>query len=548
MKGNSLIRRLFCAFIVFAMLSVGAQADVPKPNLSEQIHSLEQLLGNVERYYYEETDPIDLYHGAIEGYLSQLDPHSTYIRPEDLVDTQERLQGSFEGIGIFFEIVDDVLTVLSPIEGSPAFRAGLMPGDQVYRIDGKSAIGLKVAEVTDKLKGKKGTRVTVSVKRAAESDLLDFEIVRDKILVPSVPYAFMLNNDVGYVKVNRFSGRTSDELETAISDLISNNAQKLILDLRGNGGGYLEQAVAVANLFVERGRLLVYTQGRRRSSRENHYAKRDPLFPPDQPLIVLVDGGSASASEIVAGAVQDYDRGLVVGHTTFGKGLVQKQYSLKNRGVVLLTIARYFTPSDRPIQRPFSKDRSAYRNEAYDDYDPNADPDSTLSKPVFYTHILKRKVYGDGGITPDVALKVDTLGVLARRLTNDGYKTFLSFAKREEPMIVRAYKDFDTFFKGYNPGRAELAAFKAFLKVRKVPFTSEEFDESSVFIRKQVKQFIAQIGWGARAEGQVRVHQDPQVEQALSLFERAEQLLAERFGHYNGGNRTYGNDQYKQVR
>jgi carboxyl-terminal processing protease len=260
-----------------------------------------------------------------------------------------------------------------------------------------------------------------------------------------------------------------------------------LLDLRGNGGGYLEQAVAVTNLFVERGRLLVYTQGRRWSTRENHYAKRDPLFPPDQPLIILVDGGSASASEIVAGAVQGYDRGLIVGHTTFGKGL--------------LTIARFFTPSDRPIQRPISEDRAAYRNEAYDDYDPNADPDSTSNKPVFYTHILKRKVYGDGGITPDVALKADTLGVLARRLTNDGYKAFLSFAKREESTIVRVYKDFDTFFNRYHLGRAELATFKAFLKVRKMPFTDEEFDESSVFIQKQIKQFIAQIGRGARAEG-----------------------------------------------
>jgi len=544
MKGNSLIKRLFCALALLAILPVGAQADLPKPNLSQQLHSLEQLLANVEHYYYEETDPVELYHGAIEGYLSKLDPHSTYIRPEDLVDAQERLQGSFEGIGIFFEIVDDVLTVLSPIEGSPAYRAGLLPGDQVYRIDSKSAIGLKVTEVTDRLKGKKGTRVVVSVKRANESELLDFEIVRDKILVPSVPYSFMLSKDIGYVKVTRFSGRTAEELEVAVSELIDTNAQKLILDLRGNGGGYLEQAVAVANLFVERGRLLVYTQGRRRSSRENHYAKRDPLFPPDQPLIVLVDGSSASASEIVAGAVQDYDRGLVVGHTTFGKGLVQKQYSLKNRGVVLLTIARYFTPSDRPIQRPFSEDRAAYRNAAFDDYDPNVDPDSTSGKPVFYTNILKRKVYGDGGITPDVPLVIDSLNVLSRRLTHE---TFLAFAKREDPTIGRVYQDFETFFQKYHPSRPGLTAFKAFLKVRNVPFTDDEFDASSEFIQKRIKQFIAQIRWGARAEGRVRVHSDPHVEQAMALFAKAEQLLVKRAGHYNG-NRTYDGDRYKQVR
>jgi len=544
MKGNSLVHRLFRILIVWAVVPVCTQADLPKPNLSQQMHSLEQLLANVERHYYEETDPIELYHGAIEGYLSKLDPHSTYIRPEDLVDAQERLQGSFEGIGIFFEIVDDVLTVLSPIEGSPAYRAGLLPGDQIYRIDSKSAIGLKVSEVTDRLKGKKGTRVNLSIKRANELELLDFEIVRDKILVPSVPYSFMLSDDIGYVKVNRFSGRTAQELEGELSELIESNAQKLILDLRGNGGGYLEQAVAVANLFIERGRLLVYTQGRRRSSRENHYAKRDPIFSPDQPLIVLVDGSSASASEIVAGAVQDYDRGLIVGHTTFGKGLVQKQYPLKNRGVVLLTIARYFTPSDRPIQRPFSEDRMAYREAAYDNYDPNVDPDSTSNKPIFFTNILKRKVYGDGGITPDISLKADSVRVLARRLTHE---IFLAFAKREEPKIARIYPNFETFFQRYQPGQAELTAFKAFLKVRKVAFTNNEFAESAEFIQKKVKQFLAQIRWGAQAEGRVRVHSDLQVEQAMALFRKAEQLLAERSGHYNG-NRTYGRDRYKQVR
>ena len=275
-----MVLRLFLCVFVFCG-SVSAASDAPKPTERQQMDALVELMHYVRQNYYEDTNTVELLNGAIEGYVSQLDPHSTYVRPEELHDTQERLRGSFEGIGIFFEVVDDVLTVLSPIEGSPAYRAGLLPGDQIYRIDGKSALHLKSREVTDLLKGKKGSLVVVSVRREGEKDLIDFNIIRDKIEVPSVPYAFMLSEDIGYVKLSRFSGRTGEELEAAIGDLLLQGSQKLILDLRGNGGGYLEQAVVVANQFIEKGRRLVYTEGRYRQSRQNHLAQRDPIFAPD---------------------------------------------------------------------------------------------------------------------------------------------------------------------------------------------------------------------------------------------------------------------------
>ena len=528
---------------------IPGQAKAPKPTIREQLEALQDLLHKVDRQYYEETDIVELMHGAIEGYLAGLDPHSTYIRPDELKDTQERLRGSFEGIGIFFEIVDDVLTVLSPIEGSPAYRAGLLPGDQIRKIDGESAIGPKVQEVTDRLKGKKGTRVAVSVRREGEPELLEFEIVRDKIQVPSVPYAFQITPEIGYVKITRFSSRTAEDLRGYLLDLQQQGARKLILDLRGNGGGYLEQAVAVANQFIERGRLLVYTEGRHPNSREDHRAGEDPIIPVDVPVVVMVNGASASASEIVAGAIQDYDRGLVVGHTTFGKGLVQKQYRLKNGGAVLLTIARYFTPSDRPIQRPFTKDRNAYMAAAFDGYDPNLDPDSLSNKPVYYTRILRRKVFGEGGISPDVVLQRDSLTTLERQLLRE--KHFLVFAKQEEPGIARSYPDFQAFFDRYKVGRRELSRFKSLLKDRNVVFTEAAFKARSEFIKKQIKQFIAQIRWGAKAEGMVRVHQDSEVHQAIALFNRAEDLLADRSVHYNRG-RTHIPDAspplHKQVR
>lgn len=527
-----------------------AQSDAPKPTERQQMDALVELMHHVRQNYYEDTDAVDLLHGAIEGYLSQLDPHSTYVRPDELHDTQERLRGSFEGIGIFFEIVDNVLTVLSPIEGSPAFRAGLLPGDQIYRIDGKSALRLKSREVTDLLKGTKGTHVVVSVRREGEPELIDFDIVRDKIQVPSVPYAFMLSDEIGYVRITRFSGRTGEELADAIGDLLMQGSQKLILDLRGNGGGYLEQAVVVANQFIEKGRRLVYTEGRHRRSRENHLGHQDPIFSPDLPLIVLVDRFSASASEIVAGAIQDYDRGLVVGHTTFGKGLVQKQFYLKNQGAVLLTIARYFTPSGRPIQRPFGDDREAYQKEGYDDYDPNVDPDSLASKKVYHTRILKRKVFGGGGITPDVPIRADSLGTFARVLVKPkNFGSFLSFAKRQEARILEMYPTFESFFKDYEPGPRELAEFRSLLKERSVSFTESDFQETIPFIQKQIKQQIAQIRWGNGAEGRVRVQQDSQVAQAIALFGQAEALLAARASQ-QGDAPTYGRSQtpYNQVR
>lgn len=504
-----------------------------KVNVSIQAHTLVELGNLVRRHYYQETDPVELYHGAIEGYLSGLDPHSTYISPRELRDIQEKLTGSFEGIGIHFDIIGNYLTVLSPIEGAPAARVGLLAGDRIVKIDGRSAVGIKkVSEVTRRLKGPKGSRVRVSVQRKGQDDLLEFEIVRDRIEVPSVPYEFKVAPDIGYVKIDRFSTHTATELKAALERLKKERISKLLLDLRGNGGGYLEQAVTVADQFIEKDRLLVYTRGRRADSRENHYTQHNPVVSPDMPLMVLVNSASASASEIVAGAVQDYDRGLIVGHTTFGKGLVQKQFLLKNGGAVLLTIARYFTPSDRPIQRPFVQGRDAYVDAAHDDYDPNADPDSIAAKPVYYTQILHRKVYGSGGVTPDVALKRDTLNTSEKRLT---WNHFFEFAHQYAAEITRHYPEFDTFFKQYQPDRRTLSAFRQFLRDQGVRFTDRDFKDSTDLIQREIRRHIAQIRWGRRAEGRVRISQDTEVTQALALFDQAEALLASRTYHYNRG-------------
>lgn len=513
--------------------------EAPRVNTAMQAYTLDQLADLVRRQYYDSTDPVELYHGAIEGYLSRLDPHSTYISPEELQDTQDRMQGSFEGIGIYFEIIAGQLTVLSPIIGSPAYKAGLQAGDRIVKIDGVSVVGIrKTDEVKRRLKGPKGSRVTVLVHRSGVADSLTFEIIRDRIEVPSVPYAFKLNADVGYVKIDRFSSRTSRELRVALEALVAEGTGKLILDLRGNSGGYLEQAVAVADQFLEKDRLLVYTEGRRRGSREDHFADRDPIVPEDMPLTVLVDNFSASASEIVAGAVQDYDRGLIVGRTTFGKGLVQKQYSLKNGGAVLLTVARYFTPSERPIQRPYSSDRRAYLQEAHDGYVHDTDPDSVLSQPVYFTRILNRKVYGSGGITPDVELEPVRPGDFEQRLTP---RHFFEFASRRASEFTGAYPDFDAYLLQYSPGTREMTEFREFLNAWEtdLTFSDADFESGIALMKRQMKRYFAKFRWGDREAGKVAVSQDPEVVQALALFDRARKLLADRAYYSTRQGRTH---------
>lgn len=519
----------FLAVLNGVVLSVEGQSS-RRPTIADQAQAFGELSDLVRRHYYEEVDQVDLYDGAIEGYLSHLDPHSTYISAEDFREMQERLEGAFEGIGIYFEIIEDFLTVLSPIEGSPASEVGLLPGDRIFKIDGTTSVGIKISEVEGRLKGPKGTTVHVSVQREGVNVLLEFDIKRDKIRVPSVRYAFMIAEDVGYVKVDRFSGRTGDELETALAALSKRGMAKLVLDLRNNGGGYLEQAVAVSDQLLDPGRLVVYTEGRRRGSREDHFSQTVPLVPEAIPLIVLVNSRSASASEIVAGAVQDYDRGLIVGHTTFGKGLVQKQYGLQNGGAVLLTVASYFTPSGRPIQRPYSGDRLAYLEAAHDDYDPNAD--GTIEKPIYYTEILAREVYGSGGITPDVVLSPDTLTAFERHLVSDSL--VLKFATHHGQELTRSHVDFDSYFEGFDPGRRVLSKFRKFLEAHIPRFGDDEarsLKQSTDFVRRRLRRQIAQIRWGTAAAGRIGVEDDPVVQESLVLFDKALALLGSRAFH-----------------
>ena len=354
---RGLMKKRFSTPVVVLLILVsilgGMQLNmlISGDNIYEQLGKFKDVLSLTEKYYVDEVDTQKLTESAIKGMLNDLDPHSVYIDPKQLTKVTEEFQGKFEGIGIEFAIVNDTITVVQPIGGGPSAQLGILSNDRIVKIDGKSAIGFDNDQVMKGLKGPKGTKVSVTIVRPGEKELLDYEIVRDVIPFYSVDVSFMLDDEVGYINVTRFAETTNAEMLSALQKLKAQGMKRLVLDLRFNPGGYLDQAVKMADLFLDGDpvtgqRKIVYTKGRRPDFNEEYFATSNSEFE-KVPLIILISNGTASASEIVAGAIQDWDRGLIVGETSFGKGLVQRQFELADKSAFRLTIARYYTPSGR---------------------------------------------------------------------------------------------------------------------------------------------------------------------------------------------------------
>jgi len=521
-------------FIMGSILS--GQVHAESDGLLEQLHVFNAVLKYVDRNYVEEVDNKELVRGAIRGMLEELDPHSTYVDPEAFARMNERNTGEYEGIGISFEVRDGWITVISAIEGGPSAHLGIRPGDQIVEIEGKSAKGLSNEDVISKLKGPKGSQVNITVARPGLKKQLHYAITRDTIPIYSVPYSFMLDDGhTGYVRMIRFSATTADELEQALKSLEEQGMTRLIFDLRSNSGGLLNQAIEVADKFIDGNQVIVYTKGRIEGSSQYYYST-DGATHPRYPLIVLVNHGSASASEIVSGAIQDHDRGLVTGMTTFGKGLVQRQYMLPDGSALLLTVARYYTPSGRLIQRSYANREEYLEHWREPDLADSTVADTT-GKPRYYTIAEHRVVYGGGGITPDVRI-TKTFDLNDAEIKLESSRDLFEFANEfANQHFDKNTADAADFLKNYRvPDDAVQAFIKQAAADTTVGLTADELGKEKEYIRTAIKREVAGNLWGENARYQVIIKEDPEVAEAMKHFPEAA-LMAKTYEEASNQNR-----------
>jgi len=525
-----LVAAMALALLLGFGLARGLQAT---DDLMTQLHLFGQVLNAVEQNYVEPPDSEKLIRGAIDGMLKTLDPHSVYVPTQRAERMDEEFRGEYSGIGIQFELRDNAIVVISPLEGTPAFRLGLRAGDRITEVDAKPlARGITNDDVFKLLRGPAGSTVEVTIVREGEPEPMNFSIERAKIPIESIPYAYMIRPGVGYVRIIRFSATTGEELEKALVTLHDAGMKSLVIDLRANAGGLLNQAVDVLDQIVPSNKLLVYTRGRIPSANADYRSADRPRVATDEPLIVLIDHGSASASEIVSGAVQDLDRGLVAGTNSFGKGLVQNQIALGtggSQGKLLLTIAKYYTPSGRLIQRDYAgKDRQDYREEAYEGDVP---PDSVLAKRPQFKTAAGRKIYGGGGIYPDVVLK-DGPYLTRPQIDMIQKRAFFPFAAH---YVTVGHKDNQwtagSFGRDFNLSEAEWADLRASMVKGKVVVTDSVWQADRPFILRQLRADLStSANLGQTARYRILVEEDVQLNAALDLFPQATKLMSLSLG------------------
>jgi carboxyl-terminal processing protease len=510
--------------VMLVLLSSPVLAQDGGGNVYQSLRKLSDVLNLAQRNYVDTVDVNKLTEASIRGLLSQLDPHSVYIPAKEQRGEQEKFQGNYAGVGVLFRIINDTITVLAPVIGGPSDRLGLQCNDKIVQINGQSAIGLKTDAVPEKLKGEQGTRVTVHIKREGASQLIPYTITRDAVAIHSVDGAYILDGtDIGYIYVNKFAATTTNEVLEAASNLKKLGMKKLVLDLRWNGGGLLAQAFALADEIIPAGKTIVFTKTRGGALGESFTSTRGGALE-QIPLVVLVNAGSASASEIVSGAVQDLDRGLVVGETTFGKGLVQVPYTLGDGSVVRLTTARYYTPSGRSIQRDY-KDKSKYyalegRENLAEGSNVAHSNEKDSTRPRYKTS-SGRVVYGGGGIVPDYVVKPDTLSSFMRKLAGAGvYGEFTDNYTLRSGNAIRAQfnKDLTLYLHKFQFDSTLVTDLKALAAKRSIEWNDTEFAANKTIIHHFLKATIAGNIWRTSDEFSEAYAQRREITKAIDLF------------------------------
>ena len=503
----------------------GGQVLARQDSMARQFDAFASAVAAIEANYVDEVDVEQLVSRAVSGMLQTLDPHSNYMDAQSYKRLRERQQGSYPGLGISINVVDGGITVMSLFEGSPAYRAGLRRGDVIARIEGDNAIGMSSDAAVSRLRGPKGTSVNISVRRDGYDELIDMDVERDEIRIATVEAAFMVDDETGYIRLGDFSETSNEELTRALSALRDEGFARLMLDLRGNPGGPLDQAIKVSNQFLPRGDMIVYTRGRVDNSDQDYYARDDGEYT-EQPLIVLVNRNSASASEIVAGAIQDHDRGLVIGETTFGKALVQSIFRVSHGAGLALTTARYFTPSGRMIQRPWDS--------AFDEYltyslrEPAAPEHSPADRK--FTD-AGREVYSGGGVEPDHFTTGPIAGFDPSRFGRllAARRDFVSFAQRfvaaGDTRVTVPGRDRKVVEPGFTVDESLLAEFKEHVRARGLTVDEELFEADLDFIRAMIHFEVDTDLFGEREARRNLFRRDPQAQYALTLFDEAAALL-----------------------
>lgn len=500
------MNKLFIAITALLLTGITfSQQDDPNMMRMYEVYTY------IDRMYVDDVPNKDISEAAIISMLEKLDPHSTYIPADEVEEANERINGSFVGVGIRFNILKDTLLVVNPIPGGPSEKLGIRAGDKIIKVDDEivAGVGLKNSGVRERLLGEKGSKVKIMVLRGPDQTI-EYTVTRDNIPVHSVVSTYMIDKEVGYIKLTNFSKTTEEEVRAAIKTLKKAGMKDLIFDLQGNGGGLLYAAKYVADEFLSDDKLIVYSEGRRQP-KSVLIADKKGNFEKGR-LVVLIDESSASASEILSGAIQDWDRGLVVGRRSFGKGLVQRPIELSDGAQLRLTIARYYTPSGRFIQKPY-EDLSAYRNDYMDRYlhgemmhrDSINLPDSLIYK----TLIKEREVYGGGGIMPDVFVPLDTLEYsdLYKNLSRSGViNTFtLEYANKNRKSIKSKHKTIEDFKDNFEADQTFLDEFFAYAEQEdsSLVYVQEDFDISGELIKIRLKSMVAQNIWDYEAFYQI---------------------------------------------
>ncbi len=507
-----------------------ASSDTKDESFTRSLMKFREVMTYVEKMYVDTVNSENLVETAISKMLEDLDPHTMYVPAKDVELSNSDLKSEFEGIGIEFSIIRDTIYVLSPISGGPSEKVGLMAGDKIITVDGEKVAGVKITNrgVIDRLRGPKGTEVKVGIKRPGTSNILSFTIVRDKIPQFSIDANYMIDNEIGYIKIARFSETTYDEFHEALQKLKNEGMKKLIVDLQGNPGGYMDRAVNIADEMIGGNALIVSQAGKGPRSTAEYRAYRQGLFE-EGPLIVLINEGSASGSEIVAGAIQDDDRGLLVGRRSFGKGLVQSLFRLSDGSELRLTIARYYTPSGRCIQKPYDEGLREYNSDFIHRVEHGElfhEDSIKFNDTLKYETSKGRIVYGGGGIMPDYFVPLDTTynsQYYNDLLGNNVIREFsLNYFEQNKKRLEKM--DFEDFRKKFEVNDAMLKDLIALGKSFGVQYNDKDFNKSKKMIQLVIKATIARNVWDREKFYVIMNEMNEIYQQALTLFDQAEKM------------------------